>query len=294
MSVHSCSSADSWKTMENCKVGVDGEWKQCASIHANVDGSWKKVWPITTITITSDNVENTYTDDWNAIASLYPQVITVSEVSGDRASDWVVPDNSQLCLGYIPSTGYIAEGVYYEKTSDTTWGNPSMFYPGSIAVGTYSIGIRIKESSASYHYTMGLDGVTIINKLGTMTIKEEQKFLDPFYPYFSSTGNQHTTGIGLNQPDAMYDLVIRKYTSSSSEGELFPAGTQFRLDQKGQGSGYAIFDLDSTGSIANIYNNSGWTIKAFYADSAVLTAVDGGAYWWDGTKAVSSVTLTIN
>lgn len=134
----------------------------------------------------------------------------------------------------------------------------------------------------------------------------ETVFLDPFYPYFASTGNQHTTGTALNQTATLSDLVIRKYTSSSSKGELFPEGTQFRIDQKGLGSGYVIFDLDAEGNVANITTNSDWTTTytTFYSydgfdddhlgDVAVLTAVDGGAYWWDGTQAVSEVTLTIN
>ncbi len=125
-------------------------------------------------------------------------------------------------------------------------------------------------------------------------LEEQKAFTDPFYPYFASTGNQHTTGIAFNQPSIFQDLVIRKYTSASSEGELFPSGTGFRLDQKGQGSGYAIFYLDDTGAVSSITNNSGWTISAYASDSAVLTALDGGAYWWNGTSAVSSVTLTIN
>ena len=137
----------------------------------------------------------------------------------------------------------------------------------------------------------------------------ETVFLDPFYPYFASTGDQHTTGTALNQPATLSDLVIRKYTSSSSAGELFPEGTQFRLDQKGQGSGYVIFDLDAEGNVKSTITDSGWTITATKSvsgtyttfndvnslgDVAVLTAVDGGAYWWDGTQAVSEVTLTIN
>ena len=140
----------------------------------------------------------------------------------------------------------------------------------------------------------------------------ETVFLDPFYPYFASTGNQHTTGTALNQTATLSDLVIRKYTSSSSKGELFPEGTQFRLDQKGLGSGYVIFDLDAEGNVKSTITNSDWTTTSglsdyeletwvYYGfdadhlgDVAVLTAVDGGAYWWDGTQAVSKVTLTIN
>lgn len=140
----------------------------------------------------------------------------------------------------------------------------------------------------------------------------ETVFLDPFYPYFASTGNQHTTGTALNQTATLSDLVIRKYTSSSSEGELFPEGTQFRLDQLCLGSGYIIFDLDAEGNVRNIITNSDWTTTSglsdydlkswvYYGfdadhlgDAAILSAVDGGSYWWNGTHAVSKVTLTIN
>lgn len=145
-----------------------------------------------------------------------------------------------------------------------------------------------------------------------LRVWSEVAFTDPFYPYFASTGNQHTTGTALNQTATLSDLVIRKYTSSSSKGELFPEGTQFRLDQKCLGSGYVIFDLDAEGNVRNIVTNSDWTTTSGLSDSklkswvyygfdadhlgdaAILSAVDGGSYWWNGTHAVSKVTLTIN
>ena len=296
MSVHSCNSADDWTTMSDCKVRVDGAWKQCKTIHAYVDGTWKKVWLFLTVTLTSDNVEHEYTDDAHALASMYPEVITVSDVSGAGASSWVVPDEGELVVAPIDDDGYVADkySVCYKKTSDTTWGNPEQLYPEYLPVGTHKL-VVVTEDLAIRPYSNCFSVETVISNLGTLTVKQAaQPFLDPFYPYFSSTGNQHTTGIGLNQPSALYDLVIKKYTSSSSEGEYFPSGTWFRIDQKGNGSGYTIFSVNATGTVSSITNNSGWTVNAFAADSAVLTAIDGGTYWWDGTKAVSSVTLTIN
>ena len=453
MSVHSCYSADDWAKMTNCKVRVDGAWKQCKSIHANVDGAWKRVWPLVTVTVSSDPVSKAYTSTYGSTSSeyytyYYPQTLTLTvsgedsagytlgtsnsimicpvttnddgtktyqtargcqyvystdntwKISGgfysigptqfpagstielavitsDMRSDtmkssdfdadvvsnlgtitiykqsfnvstsdltlegvttigeletaltnagfaatasnfpdgWVVPSSgstgtssySQVCLyllnpdgsNVVDSTGTnvylrMVRGKYsFMDTvtygSDTTWGFHDIFGEDSytLPAGVYSLKLGATDGK-------GLDDFDITFISGTITVKEASKFTDPFYPYFSSTGNQHTTGVGINQPGIMDDLVIRKYTSSSSAGELFPAGTKFRLTQTGNGSGYSIFDLDAEGNIANTYTATGWYIVAFAADSAVLTAEDGGAYWWDGTKAVSSVTLTIN
>lgn len=202
-------------------------------------------------------------------------------------------DGNTIASTYGSAVGIqVVRGTYGGSTygSDTTWAYATYISDGNSAIpaGTYHFSLVITSGAK------GLGDMDVTFNSGTITIKEATKFTDPFYPYFSSTGNQHTTGIGINQPGIMDDLVIRKYTSSSSAGELFPAGTLFRLTQTGNGSGYSIFDLAADGSIANTYSANGWKIVAFAADSAVLTAEDGGAYWWDGTKAVSSVTLTIN
>ena len=267
---------------------------------------------ITTSTLELENV--TTVSDLTSALQTAGFVATASNFH----DGWVVPSSSVTDPSYslvvlallnpdgsyvVDSTGQkvcfrMVRGQYSGTTygSDTSWGLVSLLSGSgntSLSAGVYSFKL--------YSYDgIGLDTdySTITFHSGTITIKEATKFVDPFYPYFSSTGNQHTTGIGLNQYNIISDLVIRKYTSSSSAGELFPEGTKFRIDQKGQGSGYTIFDLDAEGNLRNIYNNSGWTIKitgnTYMTDSAVLTAVDGGAYWWDGTKAVSSVTLTIN
>jgi hypothetical protein len=454
MSVHSCYSADDWAKMTDCKVRVDGAWKQCKSIHANVDGAWKKVWPIVTVTVSSDPVSKAYTSTYGSSSSeyytyYYPQTLTLA-VSGEDSAGYTLDTSNTIMICPVTTqddgTKYYetSKGCEYVYSTDNTWKISGGFYPlgptqfpagstielavitsdmnsdtmkssdfnadvvsnlGAITIykqsltittstlelenvttiaelgtalanagfvatasnfpdgwvvpstndsssttyssltlylrdsdgnfvasstgaytsiqvarGTYGtntcgsdttwsyVSYSANASSAisagTYHFSLstinakGLGDFDITFNSGTITIKEATKFVDPFYPYFASTGNQHTTGIGLNQYNIISDLVIRKYTSSSSAGELFPEGTKFRIDQKGQGSGYTIFDLDAEGNLRNIYNNSGWTIKitgnTYMTDSAVLTAVDGGAYWWDGTKAVSSVTLTIN
>ena len=450
MSVHSCYSADDWAKMTNCKVRVDGAWKQCKSIHANVDGAWKRVWPLVTVTVSSDPVSKAYTSTYGSTSSeyytyYYPQTLTLT-VSGEdsagytlgtsnsimicpvatnddgtktyqtargcqyvystdntwkisggfypigptqfpagstielavitsdmysdtmKSSDfdadivsnlgaitvykqpitlttpsftlesgvtvsslhealksagfvltasnfpdgWVVPStdasgsttSSTVTVDMLDSSGNVLiYGLYIRFVrgtigtagpfgSDTTWefngyGYTSSYKDTELPVGTYTFKLRTYDGK-------GLDDFDITFNSGTITVKEASKFTDPFYPYFSSTGNQHTTGLALNQISVIQDLVIRKYTSSSSEGELFPAGTSFTITQTGNGSGKTIFTLNSTGGVASVPTNSGWTISGFAADTAVLTATDGGAYWWDGTKAVSSVTLTIN
>lgn len=446
MSVHSCYSADDWAKMTNCKVRVDGAWKQCKSIHANVDGAWKRVWPLVTVTVSSDPVNLPYDSTYYSSTSssfythYYPQTLTLT-VSGEDSAGYTLNSSNTVVICPVTTnddgTVYYntSMGCQYKYDSGSTWTNTGGFYPMSLGVGTHNLAVITSDMSSdtvkssnfdadvvsnlgtitiykqpltittstleleagvtvgtlldtlknaglvatasnfpdgwvvpstwasgsntcstlelkmldssgnstvgnvglqfargtiinatygsdttwgvngiSYNtpakdtelptgtYTLeltsydakGLDDFDITFISGTITVKEAAKFTDPFYPYFSSTGNQHTTGISINQPGIIDDLVIRKYTSSSSAGELFPAGTKFRLTQTGNGSGYSIFDLDAEGNIANTYVASGWYIDAFAADSAVLTAEDGGAYWWDGTKAVSSVTLTIN
>lgn len=173
--------SSAWKTLDNCKVRVGGEWKQCSSVYTYVDGAWKKIWPTRpiTITVTSDNVEKEATTSPSTLASYFPPVITVSDVTGDRSSEWVVPDNSCFSVGVTFSDGYNFRGIVtYSKTSDTTWGNPYRAHDYVLPAGTYGIVISPSGVNTGVIPSLGFDDVTVVNNLGTITVTESSSIYD--------------------------------------------------------------------------------------------------------------------
>lgn len=122
-----------------------------------------------------------------------------------------------------------------------------------------------------------------------------------FYPYFASTGTQNYDfgnqySVHLGTQVAVQDLVIRKYNANNSAGDLFPEGTYFRIDGCGINEGaYSRIYVDAAGK-TYMRLISGWkqtnNSYGILGMTGVLTAEDGGAYWWDGTQAVSSVFLS--
>lgn len=104
-------------------------------------------------------------------------------------------------------------------------------------------------------------------------------------PYFKSTGTQHTTGIGLNQPSTLNDLVITYDT-----GEYLAAGDTLLITQTGNGSGTTQLVATGTGGW-NIPVNSGWTINDG-ADKAVITIVSSSVSTF--SNGATQIEITIN
>lgn len=179
MSVHSCYSADDWAKMTDCKVRVDGAWKQCKSIHANVDGAWKRVWPLVTVTVSSDPVNLPYDSTVsNSYTHYYPQTLTLS-VSGEDSAGYTLDTSNiiMICpvITHDDGTKYYQTGwgCQYEHSADNAWTNSGGFYPRSTpAVGTHELGVITSDMHSDTCRSSDFNA-DIVSNLGAITIYEK-------------------------------------------------------------------------------------------------------------------------
>ena len=169
------------------------------------------------------------------------------------------------------------EAEYSSKLSD---------YPH---VSTYTGGSQVHNHSITNNGVQTTDEVSNIPPYYALSFimkippKKTPKSIN--VPYFSSTGTQHTTGIGLNQPSTLNDLVITYDT-----GEYLAAGDTLLITQTGNGSGRTQLVATGTGGW-NIPVNSGWTINGG-ADKAVITIVSSSVSTF--SNGATQIEITIN
>lgn len=318
MSVHYYFADGAWVKMRDCKVRVNGAWKQCEAIYTFRGGYWRMIWPITTVYLSAGSLSLSLTDvasggaaflkvleDADITITTKPYVEVADQQMG--TSDWVIPEGSTLVLYLVDSKGRLATtdgsycGAIFTRESDNTLkfaGCPGTNVEGGkILHGIYSWVVGTKEVVDTFGvkglpFSTGFEWLSFnLYSLNNVTAVSSEILAKPFYPYFASTGTQHTTGISLIDTSVLQDLVIRRYSSYSADGEELDYG-YFKLTQTGNGSGECVFSIHQD-YISILYTHD-WTVNSYGADTAVLTSDMGEKLWWDGTQRVDSVTLSIN